>query len=180
MTDETGIIRQEAEFLLFQTEDGLTRVEVRFIGETAWLSLKQMAELFQRDKSVISRHIKNVFDEGELLRDSVVAEFATTAADSKTYQVEHFNLDDFLNISDRQILTHAGQVSHEAALSRAQLEYDRFAAQRRALPAPVEKHFDDAAREVKLLEKQRPADSKPKPKPKTGKGAVKRPGKKKR
>jgi hypothetical protein len=56
----------KSEILLYQTEDGRTRVEVQFKGETAWLSLNQMAELFQRDKSVISRHVKNVFEEGEL------------------------------------------------------------------------------------------------------------------
>ena len=89
----TDLVPAEAEFLLYQTEDGRTRVEVRFDGDTAWLSLAQMAELFQRDKSVISRHIKNVFDEGELDRSAVVAESATSAADGKTYQVEYFNLD---------------------------------------------------------------------------------------
>ena len=83
----------EAEFLLYQSDDGQTRVEVRFDGETAWLSLGQMAELFQRDKSVISRHVKNVFDEGELERSAVVADSATTALDGKSYQVEYFNLD---------------------------------------------------------------------------------------
>lgn len=71
------------EFILYQTEDGRTRLEVRFKGETVWLSLNQMATLFQRDKSVISRHIKNIFDEGELVRSAVVAESATTAADGK-------------------------------------------------------------------------------------------------
>ena len=79
--------------ILYQTEDGRTRLEVRLQNETVWLSLNQMADLFQRDKSVISRHIKNVFEEGELVRGSVVADFATTAADGKTYQVEFYNLD---------------------------------------------------------------------------------------
>jgi hypothetical protein len=67
----------EAEFLLYQGEDGRTRIEVRFDDETAWLSLGQMAQLFQRDKSVISRHVANVFDEGELAREGTVAYFAT-------------------------------------------------------------------------------------------------------
>src|ERR1051325_7502727 len=71
------------EFLLYKTEDGRTRLEVRVQQETVWLSLNQMAELFQRDKSVISRHIKNLFDEGELAKDRVVANFATTAADGQ-------------------------------------------------------------------------------------------------
>ena len=69
------------ELLMYQTEDGKTKIEVRMEDETVWLSLNQMAELFQRDKSVISRHIKNIFSEGELDEKSVVANFATTAAD---------------------------------------------------------------------------------------------------
>jgi hypothetical protein len=336
----TDLTPREAEFLLYQSEDGRTRVEVRFDGETAWLSLGQMAELFQRDKSVISRHIKNVFEEGELHRAAVVAESATTAADGKTYHVEYFNLDviisvgyrvkshrgtqfriwatqrlreliikgftldderlkragggnyfeellarirdirssekafwrkvldiyatsidydprieasqrffktvqnkmhwaahghtaaeviitradarkpsmgltswtgsaprksdvsvaknylgveeldalnrivtaylefaevqalnrrpmymadwiakldDFLKLSEREVLGHAGKVSHEDAITKAELEYDRFAAARAALPRSVEKDFDDAIRDVKKIEKARKA-----------------------
>jgi len=96
-----------AEFLLYQSEDGRTRVEVRFEGETAWLSLSQMSDLFQRDKSVISRHIKNVFEEGELDRASVVAESASTATDGKTYQVEYFNLDVIISVGYR-VKSHRG------------------------------------------------------------------------
>lgn len=103
----TDVIRREAEFLLYQAEDGRTRVEVRFDGETAWLSLGQMAELFQRDKSVISRHVKNLFEEGELERAPVVAESATTAADGKTYQVEYFNLDVIISVGYR-VKSHRG------------------------------------------------------------------------
>ena len=87
--------------ILYQSEDGSTRIEVRLEGETVWLSLNQMSELFQRDKSVISRHIANLFEEGELRRDSVVAVFATTAADGKTYQVEYFNLDVVISVGYR-------------------------------------------------------------------------------
>jgi hypothetical protein len=65
------------EFLFYQTEDGRTRLQVRVQDETVWLSLNQMAELFQRDKSVISRHINNVFDEEELRREATVAKSAT-------------------------------------------------------------------------------------------------------
>lgn len=63
--------------LIYTTEDGLTKIDTTFDGDTVWLSIDQMAELFQRDKSTISRHIKNIFAEGELERDSVVAKFAT-------------------------------------------------------------------------------------------------------
>jgi hypothetical protein len=89
------------EFLFYQAEDGRIRLQVRVQQETVWLSLSQMAELFQRDKSVISRHIANVFEEGELVRDSVVAYFATTAADGKNYQVEFFNLDVIISVGYR-------------------------------------------------------------------------------
>lgn len=76
-------------------------VEVRLEGETVWLSLNQMAELFGRDKSVISRHLRNVFKEEELFQAAVVANFATTAADGKTYQVDHYNLDAILSVGYR-------------------------------------------------------------------------------
>jgi hypothetical protein len=71
---------EAGEIILFQTEDRQTRMDVRLVNETVWLSAGQMAELFQRDKSTISRHIQNVFEESELRRESVVAFFATTAA----------------------------------------------------------------------------------------------------
>jgi hypothetical protein len=338
----------EAEVLLYQAEDGTTRVEVRFEGETAWLSLGQMAELFQRDKSVISRHVSNVFEEGELQPKAVVAKFATTALDGRTYEVDYYNLDviisvgyrvkslrgtqfrtwatqrlreyivkgftlddqrlkrggggnyfdellarirdirssekvfwkkvleiyatsidydprvdasqrffktvqnkthwaahghtaaeviaaradatqpnmgltswsggtprkadvgiaknyltaeeiealnrivnaylelaelsamnrkpmymadwiakldDFLRLSEREILRHAGNVKHDDAVSKAELEYGRFAAARAALPSPAEKDFDDAVRQVKQLEKGRPSPKRARKKP---------------
>lgn len=76
-------------------------MDVKFDGETVWLSLDQMAALFGRNKSTISRHLKNIFDEEELDRDSVVANFATTAQDGKTYQVDYYNLDAILSVGYR-------------------------------------------------------------------------------
>ena len=87
--------------LMYTTEDGLTKIETTFDEDTVWLSLDQMAELFQRDKSTISRHIKNIFQEGELDRNSVVANFATTATDGKTYQVDYYNLDVIISVGYR-------------------------------------------------------------------------------
>jgi prophage maintenance system killer protein len=84
---------------IYQSESGA--VDVRLDGETVWLSLQQMADLFGRDKSVISRHLRNVFNAGELERPAVVAKNATTAADGKTYQVEYFNLDAILSVGYR-------------------------------------------------------------------------------
>jgi hypothetical protein len=92
---------QHSDMIIYTTEDGLAKIETTFDGDTVWLSLDQMAELFQRDKSTISRHIKNIFSEGELVRESVVANFATTAADGKTYQVEYYNLDVIISVGYR-------------------------------------------------------------------------------
>ena len=89
------------EILIYQTEDGLTKIDVNIQGETVWLSLDLMAELFQRDKSTISRHIKNIFSEGELSPEAVVANFATTATDGKTYQVDYYNLDVIISVGYR-------------------------------------------------------------------------------
>ena len=101
MSDKLQSEPEPAEFLIYQTEDGQTRLEVTFRGETCWLSLNQLAELFQRDKSVISRHISNIYSEGELARGSVVANYATTAADGKNYHVEYYNLDVIISVGYR-------------------------------------------------------------------------------
>lgn len=88
-------------------ESGERSVDVRLEGETVWLSLQQLAELFERDKSVISRHLKNIFDTNELERSAVVAKNATTAADGKTYQVEYYNLDAIISVGYRVNSTRA-------------------------------------------------------------------------
>ena len=92
---------QKSNIIIYTTEDGLAKIEATFYEDTVWLSIDQMAELFQRDKSTISRHIKNIFYEGELVRESVVANFATTASDGKTYQVDYYNLDVIISVGYR-------------------------------------------------------------------------------
>ena len=87
------------EIILFENQG--VKLEVNLKDETVWLNLEQMTELFGRDKSVISRHIRNVFDEKELDRSSVVANFATTAADGKTYKVDYYNLDVIISVGYR-------------------------------------------------------------------------------
>lgn len=91
----------KGQFLLYQTPDGDSQIEVKLQNDTVWLSLDQMAELFQRNKSTISRHVKNVLEDGELEEKSVVAFFATTAADSKTYSVAYYNLDMIISVGYR-------------------------------------------------------------------------------
>lgn len=80
---------------------GITEIKVQLDNETVWLNLNQMVELFERDKSVISRHINNIFKEQELDKKSVVAKNATTAVDGKTYQVDYYNLDLIISVGYR-------------------------------------------------------------------------------
>ena len=95
------ILMDKNEIILYETEDHAVKLNVNTDGDTVWLSLDQLTDLFDRDKSTISRHIRNVFKEGELDRDSVVANFATTAADGKTYQVDYYNLDVIISVGYR-------------------------------------------------------------------------------
>ncbi|MCJ7835728.1 virulence RhuM family protein [Cuneatibacter sp. NSJ-177] len=92
---------QNTEIIMYQTEDGLTKIDVQMSDETVWLTREQMAELFQRDRSVIGKHIKNIFDEGELRKESVWAKFAHTAEDGKVYQVDYYNLDVIISVGYR-------------------------------------------------------------------------------
>jgi len=87
--------------ILYQSEDGHTSMEVHLKDETVWLTLNQMAKLLDRDKSVISRHLGNIFQTGELARKAVVAKNATTASDGKTYQVDYYNLDAIISVGYR-------------------------------------------------------------------------------
>ncbi len=92
---------QLGEVIIYQTEDGLSKIEVNLKNETVWLSIDQMAELFQRDRSVIGKHVRNIFKEGELKKDSVWAKFAYTAADGKDYNVDFYNLDVIISVGYR-------------------------------------------------------------------------------
>jgi len=89
------------EFLIYDAADGRTRIEVRFSGETVWLTQAQLAELFQRERSVIAKHILNIFADKELDENSVCAKYAQTAADGKTYQTAYYNLDVILSVGYR-------------------------------------------------------------------------------
>lgn len=90
--------------IMYTTEDGLTKIEVTFEEDTVWLSLEQMTELFQRNKSTISRHIKNVFSEGELQQESTVAKFATVqmeGARQVSRDIEYYNLNVIISVGYR-------------------------------------------------------------------------------
>jgi prophage maintenance system killer protein len=91
----------DSQIEIYQLENGKTEINVHLEKESVWLSLNQMVDLFERDKSVISRHISNIFKEGELEKISVVAKNATTASDGKVYQVDFYNLDVIISVGYR-------------------------------------------------------------------------------
>ena len=95
---------EKSSILMYTTEDGITKVEVTFDNDTVWLSLDQIAELFQKNKSTISRHIKNIFSEGELLAEATVAKFATVQKEGNRTverQIDFYNLDVIISVGYR-------------------------------------------------------------------------------
>jgi hypothetical protein len=98
---------EPAEFLLYQTEDGQTHLEVHLQEETVWLTQKRMAELFQKNVRTINEHIQNIFAEGELMPESVIRNFRITADDGKTYDTQHYNLDVIISVGYR-VKSHRG------------------------------------------------------------------------
>ena len=94
-------MNQHGEIILYQTEDGLTKIDVRFEDETVWLTQAQLCDLYQTSKSNISEHIKHIFSEGELEESQVVRKFRTTAADGKSYNMSFYNLDMIISLGYR-------------------------------------------------------------------------------
>ena len=110
MTD--NLPEKQSDILIYQTENGETKIEVRLENETVWLTQKLMAELFQTSIPNINMHIKNVFEEGELRTDSVIKDFLITASDGKQYKTKFYNLDMIISVGYRiksHIATHFRQ-----------------------------------------------------------------------
>lgn len=91
----------KSESIIYQTDDGLTKIDVRLDEDTVWLTQAEMVELFQSSKSNISEHIKHIFEEGELSEKSVVRKFRTTAANGKSYNTTFYNLDVIISVGYR-------------------------------------------------------------------------------
>lgn len=135
--------------ILYTTEDGRDRIELRAQDGTVWLSLSRIADLFERDKSVISRHIANIFDDGELAEDSVVAKFATTAADGKTYQVDHYNLDMILAVGYRVRSPRGVQFRRWATTTLSEYLVKGFVMDDARLKQPGYDYFDELLERIR-------------------------------
>ena len=91
----------QSSIILYQTEDGRTHIQCRFEDETIWLTQKMMAELFRKDVRTINEHVQNIFAEGELAEESVIRKFRITAADGKSYETQHYNLEVVISVGYR-------------------------------------------------------------------------------
>ena len=140
------------EVVIYQNAENQTQVEVRFEGETFWLSLNQIAELFERDKSVISRHLKNIFENEELDRISVVAKNATTATDGKSYEVEYFNLDAIISVGYRVNSKRGTQFRQWASQRLKDYLVNGYAINEKRL-AEAEKSFNELKQAIQLFDK---------------------------
>ena len=100
-------MENKSQIIIYQTKDGLTKIETRLEDETVWLTQAQLCELFQKSKSSISEHIKHIFEEGELNEFSVVRNFRTTANDGKIYETSYYNLDVIISVGYR-VKSHRG------------------------------------------------------------------------
>lgn len=171
----------KGDIIIYQTEDGLTKIDVKFEGDTVWLTQEQMSELFQRDKSVITRHIQNIYKEGELMRESTSAKFAFVPdTRERSYEVTYYNLDVIISVGyrvksirgtqfrmymrdyirqldtiltsgGRQLLEGSGTVSHSQALAKANGEYQKFVAN---TISPVEEAYLQSINDVAKLAKK--------------------------
>ena len=93
--------KDQSQIILYQTDDGQTKIQVKMEDETVWLTQDQMAELFNKGRTTITEHIQNVFKEGELDEKSVCREFRRTGTDGKEYGVKHYNLDVIISVGYR-------------------------------------------------------------------------------
>lgn len=98
---KTDLENNQGEIIIYQSEDGDTKIDVRFVDETVWLTQAQLCKLFQSSKSNISEHIKHIFEEGELEEDQVIRKFRTTASDGKRYSTAYYNLDMIISLGYR-------------------------------------------------------------------------------
>jgi len=120
MNNKDAISEKQAtssEIILYQTEDGKSKIEVRLESDSVWATQNQMAELFQTTKQTISYHINNILQDNELIENSVVKEFLTTASDCKNYKIKHYNLDMIISVGYR-VRSHRGTQFRQWATER--------------------------------------------------------------
>ncbi len=139
------------ELILYTSEDGAAKIQLRAVNGTVWLTLNQIADLFGRDKSVISRHIKAIFEEAELSPDSVVARYATTAADGKTYQVDYYSLEMILAVGYRVRSQRGVEFRRWATTTLREYLVKGFVLDEKRLKDPAWDYFDELLERIREI-----------------------------
>ncbi len=140
----------KGQILIYKTDDGQVKLQVRLEDETVWLTQQLIADLFQTTVPNISMHIRNVYEEGELTSEATVKEFLTVRQEGKRQVkrlLEYYNLDMIISVGYRV-------KSHGTAIKKAHEEYEKFRIQQLEQPTEVEKHFIEVEKELKLLESE--------------------------
>jgi len=142
----------KGQFLVYEAEDGRIKIDVRFENETVWLTQKLMADLFQVTVPTINEHIKNIFDERELVPDATIRKFRIVQKEGQrnvNRMVDWIKkLDAFLSVNEREILTHAGRISHEMAEEAAEAEYEKFNRRRISQKDRLDGDFERTIKQV--------------------------------
>ena len=141
----------QGQFLVYSSEDGRTKIEVRLEDETVWLIQQHMADLFQTTQQNISLHLQNIYDEGELRSEATHKESLSVrqkGARQVKRLLDFYNLDAFLTINDQEILTHAGRISHDMAKELAEAEYKKFNCDRIRRNDQLDSDFDKAVKQL--------------------------------
>jgi hypothetical protein len=140
-----------SDIIIYQTEDGQTKIETHFDKETAWLTQAQISALFQKERSVITKHINNVFTEGELKAESNVQNLHI-AGRMPMYMKDWLErLDGFLTMTGNEILTHTGTISHDVAIEKAHKEYALY---KQRLKNELSRVEQDFLKQIEQTEKQ--------------------------
>ena len=142
MNDSNGDI------IIYQTEDGLTKINVKIENETVWLSQQQMAELFSTSRTNIIEHINNIYEEEELDKNSTCQNFRQVRKEGNrnvTREIPFYNLDSIISSTGEKLLTGAGKISHDKALEKAKAEYKKYQVK---TISPVEQEYLNTIKEI--------------------------------
>lgn len=154
MSDE---LAPKTDIVLYSTEDGRSKLDLKIHGDTAWLSQKEMAELFQVTPANINQHLKKIFEEGELLPDSVIKDFLITAADGKNYKTKHYNLDAILAVGYRVRSLRGVEFRQWASTTLREYLVKGFVMNDERLKEPAWDYFDELLeriRDIRASEKR--------------------------
>ena len=154
-----NMAEEKGEILIYSSDDGVTKIDVRLEDETVWLTQQQLADLYHTSKSNVSEHITNIFKEGELDEAATVRKFRTVQIEggrNVERNLLHYNLDNILTMSGEKLLEGNGSVSHQKAIDKVEQEYKKYQAK---TLSSVEKDYLETIESLGKIERKGPKHS---------------------